>query len=118
MSRTGHKTNKQVAKEQDWAEVKRRCHMTDEGIKMARELGFAPRTLLSSQASLRSEPWKAPVEEWVRSLYEKQAAKRLKKAERKAKLAAKAGQTTTGENQFAGGGTAAAITAEIDQPEW
>lgn len=91
MSKTGHKTNKHLAKDQDWAEVKRRCHMSEEGIKMARELGFAPRTLLSSQASLRSEPWKGPVEDWVRSLYEKHSAKRQKKAERKAKLAAKGG---------------------------
>jgi hypothetical protein len=89
MSKSKPKTNKQVAKEQDWSEVKRRCHMTDEGIKMARELGLKPRTLLSSQASLRSEPWKAPVEDWVHSLYGKQALKRQQKAARKAKLAAK-----------------------------
>lgn len=114
MSRTGHKTNKQVAKEQDWAEAKRRCQMSDEGIKMARELGFAPRTLLSSHSSLRSEPWKASVEEWVRSLYEKQTAKRQKKAARKAKLAANVGQAITGENQLDEGG--AAITDGIDHP--
>jgi hypothetical protein len=117
MSKAGHKTNKQVAKEQDWAEVKRRCHMSEEGIKMARELGFAPRTLLSSQASLCSEPWKAPMEDWVRSLYEKQAAKRQKKAERKAKLAAKGEPTPTDAQQVetADSATTTAIADHCEQ---
>lgn len=41
---------------------------------MARELGFSPRNLIKNIPS-KSEPWKAPVEDWVRNLYEKRRAK-------------------------------------------
>lgn len=37
---------------------------------MAKELGLNPRNLVKNIPS-RSEPWKAPVEEWVRDLYAK-----------------------------------------------
>lgn len=35
---------------------------------MAKEMGLNPRTLIKNIPS-RSEPWKIPVEEWVRDLY-------------------------------------------------
>src|SRR5262245_6139361 len=55
--------------EDAWREVKRRCRLNDEEVRMAKALGFQPRSLIKNIPS-RSQPWKAPVNEWVRSLYE------------------------------------------------
>jgi hypothetical protein len=58
-----------MARQQDdWREVKSRCRLNDEDVAMAKELGFQPKALLRSIPS-PSQPWKAPVKEWVRSLY-------------------------------------------------
>ncbi len=51
-----------------WAEARRRCRLSSEALVMAKEMGLNPRTLIKNIPS-RSEPWKAPVEEWVRELY-------------------------------------------------
>lgn len=53
-----------------WDEAERRCRLSPEALAMAKELGLNPRTLVKNIPS-RSEPWKAPVEEWVRDLYAK-----------------------------------------------
>jgi hypothetical protein len=45
---------------------------------MAKELGFKPHSLLKNIPSPR-QPWKAPVAEWIRDLYEK----RLRRAEQR-----------------------------------
>jgi len=59
-----------------WAEARRRCGLSDEDVRMAKELGFQPKSLIKNVPS-PSQPWKAPVKEWVRSLYaEKIASKR------------------------------------------
>ncbi len=57
-------------RDRDWAEAERRCRLSSEGLAMAKELGLNPRALIKNVPS-RSEPWKAPVEEWVRALYAK-----------------------------------------------
>ena len=54
----------------EWAEAKRRCRLNQEDIRMARELGFSPRALLNNIPS-PSQPWKAPVKEWILGLYER-----------------------------------------------
>ena len=56
-------------KEDAWREAKRRCHLTEEEVRMAKELGFQPKSLIKNIPS-PSQNWKAPVNEWVRSLYE------------------------------------------------
>jgi hypothetical protein len=55
-------------RERMWAEARRRCRLSSEAQAMARELGLNPRSLIKNIPS-RSEPWKAPVEEWIRDLY-------------------------------------------------
>src|SRR5664279_628987 len=52
-----------------WAEARRRCGLSDEEVRMAKELGFQPKSLIKNVPST-SQQWKAPVNEWVRSLYE------------------------------------------------
>jgi len=54
----------------DWAEAKRRCGLSDDDIRMAKELGMSPHSLTKNIPS-RNQLWKAPVPEWVRGLYQK-----------------------------------------------
>jgi hypothetical protein len=56
-------------KEEAWHEAQRRCRLSGEEVRMAKELGFQPKSLIKNIPS-RAEQWKAPVNEWVRSLYE------------------------------------------------
>src|SRR5205807_439440 len=56
-------------KEESWREAQRRCRLSDEEVRMAKELGFQPKSLIKNIPA-RSQQWKAPVNEWVRSLYE------------------------------------------------
>ncbi len=51
-----------------WAEARRRCRLSSEALSMAKELGLNPRKLVKNIPS-RSEPWKMPVEEWIRDMY-------------------------------------------------
>lgn len=45
---------------EEWLEAKRRCRLSDEEIRMARELGLKPRSLIKNIPA-KSQPWKAPV---------------------------------------------------------
>jgi hypothetical protein len=63
----------------EWAEAKRRCPLSEEAIRMARELGLNPRSLIKNIPS-QSEPWKAPVEDWVRDLFERRFGNRTPQA--------------------------------------
>jgi hypothetical protein len=53
----------------DWADAKARCGLTDDDVRMAKELGMAPHSLIKNIPS-RSQQWKAPVKVWVRDLYQ------------------------------------------------
>ena len=59
-----------VALDKAWAEAARRCRLSPADVRMAKELGFKPRSVLKNQPSPQ-QPWKAPVAEWVRDLYAK-----------------------------------------------
>ena len=59
-----------------WSLVKYKCKIGDDTIRKAKELGMSPRALISSNASRRDEPWKAPVADWVDSLHEKRFSKK------------------------------------------
>ena len=59
-----------LALDKTWAEAARRCRLSPADVRMAKELGFKPRSLLKNQPSPQ-QPWKAPVAEWVRDLYAK-----------------------------------------------
>ena len=49
------------------ADAKRRCRLPREAHRMAHELGLNPRSLLHNIPSPQ-EPWKTPVEVWVRRM--------------------------------------------------
>ena len=73
-------------KPEDWAEAKKRCRLNEEDIKIAKEMGLNPRSLIKNIPN-KSEPWKAPVKDWLHDMYDKRKEKSRKKAERKKKLA-------------------------------
>ncbi|WP_367363030.1 hypothetical protein [Mesotoga sp.] len=51
---------------------------------MAKELGINPRTMIKNIPS-KAEKWKAPVDVWIREMYDKVKEKSAKKAKAKAK---------------------------------
>lgn len=61
-----------------WQEAKKRCRLDDEDIALAKRLGLNPRSLIKN-VPRKSEPWKAPVKDWLHEI----EAKRSKKAEQK-----------------------------------
>jgi hypothetical protein len=62
-------------KYQPWIEERRRYHLSDAHLKMARELGLNPRKF-GSLAQHHQEPWKAPLPEFIDELYFKHLKKR------------------------------------------
>ena len=72
-------TNK---KDMLWAEAKRRCRLNNEDIRMAKELGLNPRSLLKNIPS-KTQQWKLPVKEWIREMYQKLQDKAAKRRRRK-----------------------------------
>ncbi len=61
-------------REEEWGEAKRRCRLNAETLRMAKELGLNPRSLIRNIPS-NSQPWKAPVADWIRELYRKREEK-------------------------------------------
>jgi hypothetical protein len=52
------------AKLQPWLEARKRYHLTDTQIQMARELGLNPKKF-GGYANHRQEPWKRPLGEYI-----------------------------------------------------
>jgi hypothetical protein len=63
------------SKLQPWLEARKRYHLTDTQIQMARELGLNPKKF-GGYANHRQEPWKRPLGEYIEHIY----FKRFKKA--------------------------------------
>ena len=54
---------------QAWAEAKKLCRLNEADIRMAKELGMTPKSLIKNIPA-PNQQWKAPVKEWVRDVYE------------------------------------------------
>ena len=67
--------------QQLWAEAQRRCRLSDEGVQIARDLGLNPRSLIKNIPS-PSEPWKEPVEDWVRAMAARRGGAAARRASR------------------------------------
>lgn len=65
-------------KDRLWVEAQRRCRLNIEDIRMAKEMGLNPRSLIKNIPS-KSEPWKSPVKVWIHEIYEKRQEKAAKK---------------------------------------
>lgn len=51
-----------------WIEARKRFHLSDAHIQMARELGLNPKKF-GSLANTKQEPWKLPLPEFIEELY-------------------------------------------------
>ena len=71
-----------IKKDAEWAEAKKKCRLNDETLKMAREMGLNPRSLIKNIPS-SSQQWKAPVSTWIREMYQERLDKARRKKERK-----------------------------------
>ena len=74
---------KRSDQQQLWVEAQRRCRLSDEAVRMARELGIGPRSLIKNIPA-PTQQWKAPVEDWVRDLYDERQRKAARKTQRRA----------------------------------
>ena len=73
-----------VNSEQLWHEAKKKCRLNNEDIALAKRLGLNPRSLIKNIPS-KSEPWKAPVKDWLHEIDEKRQEKTAQKQMRKEK---------------------------------
>ncbi len=71
-------------KDVEWAEAKNKCRLNGETVKMAKEMGLNPRSLIKNIPN-KSEQWKAPVSIWIQEMYQERQEKALKKKARKEK---------------------------------
>ncbi|KGP76491.1 hypothetical protein JT05_04420 [Desulfosporosinus sp. Tol-M] len=71
-------------KDIEWAEAKKKCRLNEETVKMAKEMGLNPRSLIKNIPN-KSEQWKAPVSIWIQKMYQKRQEKALKKKARNEK---------------------------------
>ena len=68
--------------EQLWQEAKKKCRLNNDDIALAKRLGLNPRSLIKNIPN-KSEPWKAPVKEWLHEIDEKRQKKSAQKQRRK-----------------------------------
>jgi len=57
-----------------WIDARKRFHLSHEQIQMARELGMNPKKF-GKLANHKQEPWKAPLPDFIESLYFKRFRK-------------------------------------------
>ncbi len=57
-----------------WIDARKRFHLSDAQIQMARELGLNPKKF-GKLANYRQEPWKAPLPEFIEKIYFKRFGK-------------------------------------------
>ena len=67
-----------------WAKAKGICRLSMEDVRLAKELGINPRSLIKNIPN-KSEPWKAPVKIWIREMYEKSKKKAAERKERRSR---------------------------------
>lgn len=61
-----------------WQEAKKKCKLNLEEIKIAKELGLNPKSLIKNIPS-KSQQWKAPVGVWIREMQNDRKRKSLQK---------------------------------------
>ena len=60
---------KKMVHDPQWAKAKQVCRLNMEDIRMAKELGMTPKSLMKNVPS-STQSWKAPVKVWIRDQYE------------------------------------------------
>ena len=69
------KKNRIPHKFKRWIDARKKFHLSNAHIQMARELGMNPKRF-GSQSNNKGQPWKLPLPEFIESLYEKKFGKR------------------------------------------
>ena len=69
-------------KQELWDEAKRKCRLGEEEIRMAKEMGLNPKSLIRNIPN-KKEMWKAPLKDWIHDMYEKRQRQSEQKAKRK-----------------------------------
>ena len=64
-----------IKKEAIWAEVKKRYRLSNEIIQMVKKLGLNPKKL-GGIANHHQEPWKQPLPEFIKSIYQQRFDKK------------------------------------------
>ncbi|MCI0446826.1 hypothetical protein L0152_26950 [bacterium] len=54
----------------EWAKAKKLCRLNQDDIRLAKELGLKPHTLIKNIPN-KNQQWKEPVKQWIHSLYAK-----------------------------------------------
>ena len=70
--------------EQMWQDAKQKCRLNNDDIALAKRLGLNPCSLIKNIPN-KSEPWKAPVKDWLHEIDEKRQKKAEQKQRRKVK---------------------------------
>jgi len=65
-----------------WQEAKKICRLNNEDIKIAKELGLNPKSLIKNIPN-KSEQWKSPVSVWIKEIQEERKNKSLRKQKHK-----------------------------------
>lgn len=74
---------KMAYKQELWDEAKKKCRIGDEEIRMAKEMGLNPKSLIKNIPN-KKEMWKAPVKDWIHDMYDKRQRKSQQRAKREA----------------------------------
>jgi hypothetical protein len=59
-----------------WVEARKKYHLSDAQIQMARELGMNPK-IFGSLANHKQEKWKLPLPQYIENLYQQRFGKEL-----------------------------------------
>ena len=70
--------------EQMWQDAQKKCRLNPEDVALAKRLGLNPRSLIKNIPS-KSEPWKAPVKDWLHEIEAKRSKKAAQKQRRREK---------------------------------
>ncbi len=65
-----------------WQEAKKKCRLNNEDVKIAKELGLNPKSLIKNIPN-KSEQCKARVSVWIREIHEERKSKSLQKQRHK-----------------------------------
>ncbi|NCC63731.1 MAG: hypothetical protein EOM15_03625 [Spirochaetia bacterium] len=74
--------------EQDWKKAKKLCRLNEEDIRIAKEMGLNPKSLIKNIPN-KDQQWKEPVKDWLWSIWEDRQEKARKKRAKKEAAALK-----------------------------
>lgn len=64
--------------EQDWKKAKKLCRLNEEDIRIAREMGLNPKSIMKNIPG-KDQQWKEPVRQWLWSIWEDRQEKARRK---------------------------------------